>query len=263
MAFYADIAIIGSGNVAWHLTRALEEAGHHIHEVYSRNTKNAQSLVSKLYSTNVAKSLDFSNSEATLFIIAVSDDAIEEVASDLIIPKNATVVHTSGSASIEILNGITNHYGVLYPFQSFSKSRKVNFKDVSILVEASDKETNKLLLRLGGTISDKVVPMDSAKRSALHISAVVASNFTNHLLLIAKQIATANKIDFELLEPLIIETVNKSLENGPEKSQTGPAARGDLKILDQHLSFLEGNAPVQEIYKLLSQHILDQKYYDK
>lgn len=263
MSFYADIAIIGSGNVAWHLTRSLEQAGHHIHEVYSRNNKNAQALVSKLYSTNVAKSLDFSDSKASLFIVAVSDDAIEEVAFNLILPKNATVVHTSGSASMEIFHATVNHYGVLYPFQSFSKSRKVNFKDIAILVEASDKETNKLLLKLAGTISNKVVVMDSAKRSALHVSAVFASNFTNHLLLIAKQTAAANKIDFGLLEPLIIETINKSLEIGPENSQTGPAARGDLKILDQHVSFLEENPTVQEIYKLLSQHILDQKYYEK
>lgn len=262
MSFYTDISIVGAGNVAWHLTKALEDAGHHIHEVYSRNEKNAEALVKKLYSTNATSSLDFSKSKASLFIIAVSDDAIEELAADLLLPDNATVVHTSGSAPLEAFGNTARHYGVFYPFQSFSKSRIVDFKDIAVFVEASDKETSKMLLKLGQTISNKVLQMNGDKRQALHISAVFASNFTNHLLFIAKQVAIANKIDFELLEPLIIETVNKGLEIGPEKSQTGPAARGDLKILDQHLSFLEDNKPVQEIYQLLSQHILDQKYFD-
>lgn len=262
MSFYTDISIIGAGNVAWHLTQALEDAGHHIHEVYSRNQKNAEALVNKLYSTTATSSLDFSNSKATLFIIAVSDDAIEEIVEDLLLPDATTVIHTSGSAPLEAFANTASNFGVFYPFQSFSKSRKVDFKDISIFVEASNKDTAKMLLNLARTISKKVAEMNGDTRKALHISAIFASNFTNHLLFIAKQIAKDNKIDFELLEPLIIETVNKSLEIGPEKSQTGPAARGDLKILDQHLSFLEDNKPVQEIYQLLSQHILDQKYFD-
>lgn len=262
MSLYTDISIIGSGNVAWHLSQALENAGHHIHEIYSRNIKNARTLTGKLYSAEVAPSLDFSESEASIFIVAVSDDAIEEVASEIILPGNATLVHTSGSCPMDLFESISNHYGVFYPFQSFNKAKKVRFKDIPILIEASDKGTVKFLEKLGRSISSRVEIMNSEKRNALHLSAVFASNFTNHLLTISKQLAKAKKIDFSLLEPLIIETMNKSLELGPENAQTGPAARGDLKILDQHLALLEESPALHEIYKIISQDILDRKYYE-
>lgn len=262
MSFYTDVSIIGAGNVAWHMSQALEDAGHHIHEIYARDPRKANALTGKLYSAEIAPTLDFADSEASIFIVAVSDDAIDDIASEIILPANATLVHTSGSCPMDVFSNIANHYGVFYPFQSFNKARKVNFKEIPILIEASDKGTGKYLQKLGGTISTKVEMMNGEKRRALHLSAVFASNFTNHLLSIAKQVATSKKINFELLEPLIIETVNKSLELGPEKAQTGPAARGDLKILDQHLALLEDNPSVREIYKMLSQDILDRKYYE-
>jgi predicted short-subunit dehydrogenase-like oxidoreductase (DUF2520 family) len=262
MALYTDVSFIGSGNVAWHLAQALENAGHHIHEIFSRESKNAKALTSKLYSAEVATSLDFSGSEATIFVVAVNDDVIDEIASEIILPANATIVHTSGSCSMDVFNKVSHHYGVFYPFQSFNKARKIDFKKIPILIEGSDSGTGKFLLKLGKTISSSVELMNGEKRSALHISAVFASNFTNHLLSIAKQLASSKNINFELLEPLVIETINKGLELGPENTQTGPAARGDLRILDQHLSFLEGNKTMQEIYKILSQDILDRKYYE-
>src|SRR5690606_12554864 len=138
MAMYTDITIIGSGNVAWHLAPALENAGHHIHEVYSRDIKNAEALTSKLYSAEAVQTLEFSDSESSIFIMAVNDDAIEELASKIELPPNATLVHTSGSCPMEIFNEISNHYGVFYPFQSFNKSRKVSFNEIPVLIEASD-----------------------------------------------------------------------------------------------------------------------------
>ncbi len=195
--------------------------------------------------------------------MAVSDDAIDEIAAEIILPANATLVHTSGSCPMDIFSNTSNHFGVFYPFQSFNKARKVDFREIPLLIEASDKGTGRFLEKLGKTISSRVEFMNGEERKTLHLSGVFASNFTNHLLTIAKDLAKTKKIDFALLEPLIIETVNKSLELGPEKTQTGPAARGDLKILDQHLALLEGNPSVHEIYKIISQDILNMKYYDR
>ncbi len=264
MAHFCDIAIIGSGNVAWHLSQALENAGHNIHSVYDRKLKRAEALVANLYNAEATDSLDFSNSRAALFILAIKDDAIATVVEKLVLPgPDAIVVHTSGSVSIEVLGDAWHHYGSLYPLQSFVKSRQVDFKDIPIFIEASNADTKNVLTRLAQSITRKVAFLDSKQRKALHVSGVFASNFVNHMLVVAKQIAKQHKIDFQLLTPLIVETVNKSLELGPENAQTGPAARGDLGVLESHLEFMKDDEALQNIYKSLSQHILDQAYYEQ
>ena len=263
MAHYYDIAIIGSGNVAWHLSQALENAGHNIHSVYDRKLNRAKDLVAKLYNAEATDSLDFSSSRAAIFIVAIKDGAIREVAENMVLPsQDAIVVHTSGSVSIEVLGYTLQHYGCLYPLQSFVKSRQVDFKQIPFFIEASNGNTKDVLTRVAKSITKKVAYFDSKQRKALHVSGVFASNFVNHVLTIAKQVATKHKIDFQLLAPLIVETVNKSLELGPENAQTGPAARGDLEVLEEHLTFLEDNEALQNIYKSLTQHILDQAYWE-
>lgn len=264
MAQYYDIAMIGGGNVAWHLSQALENAGHTIHAVYDRRIKKAEALVSKLYNAEATDSLDFSESRAAIFVLAIKDDAIREVAEQLVLPNpDAIVVHTSGSVSIEVLGYALQNYGSFYPFQSFVKTRQVEFKEIPIFIEASNAANKRVLTRLAKSISSKVAYFDSKQRKALHISGVFASNFVNHMLTVAKQIATKHKIDYQWLAPLIVETVNKSLALGPENAQTGPAARGDLEVLEAHLDFLNDDETLHGLYKVLSQHILDQAYYEK
>lgn len=261
---YFNISFIGAGNVAWHLAQALENAGHHVHEIYNRDPLQAKALVKKLYNAEVKETLDFTESESTLFVIAVSDDALREVATEITLPSSeAMVVHTSGNKGIEIFEGSFINCGIFYPLQTISRSRTVDFQETPFLIEASNEASAQLLSKLAQSISKHVAFVEGQKRRHLHVSAVFASNFTNHLLFIAKQYASTNKVDFKLLKPLIAETVNKALELGPENAQTGPAARGDLQTLDNHLELLEGDERVQEIYKLLSQHILDQRYYEK
>jgi predicted short-subunit dehydrogenase-like oxidoreductase (DUF2520 family) len=112
-------------------------------------------------------------------------------------------------------------------------------------------------LLLAKSISNKVSKIGSEERKALHVAAVFASNFTNHMLTLSKKILEQNSLSFDLLKPLILETLNKSLSVGPENAQTGPASRGDLEIMDKHLDFIKEDPALAEIYKILSQHILD------
>ncbi len=256
MADLYNIAIIGSGNLAWHLAPELENAGHHILEVFSRSPANAKSLQKRLYSAVLKTSFDFSHSKATIFIICVADDAIEEVARELVLPENVIIVHTSGSRSINSLGyTATDHIGVFYPLQTFSKGNQIVFTDIPILIEAENNHTEKILNTLGKSISRKVITVNSLDRMAIHISAVFACNFTNHLIGIAESILQEQGFGIELLRPLIVETINKSLDIGPERAQTGPAARGDLEILDKHMAHLKGT-DYEEIYKLISEKIL-------
>jgi predicted short-subunit dehydrogenase-like oxidoreductase (DUF2520 family) len=262
-----SVSFIGAGNLAWHLATALDNTEFAVREVYSRKFRNAQALVERLYEADVMESLDFSDSTSSIFIIAITDDDIESVAKEIILPNNAILVHTSGSQPLSVLaNSKTSNTGVFYPLQTFSKGQKVDFKDIPIFIESEDGAIEKVLMSMAKSISKRVQKISSENRRALHVAAVFAANFTNHMLTISKEIMLKNKLNFDLLKPLIAETLNKGLTLGPEKSQTGPAKRGDLEILDKHVEFLSNpehnqDTGVAEIYKLVSQHIID--HYNK
>jgi predicted short-subunit dehydrogenase-like oxidoreductase (DUF2520 family) len=252
------ITVIGSGNLAWHLAPALDNAGYSVREVYSRNPKHAEALTSRLYQAEVKLSLDFSDSSSTIFLLAVSDDAIQDLAQEIVLPDNAILAHTSGSQPLRILGyAAAENTGVFYPLQTFSKAKKVDFHDIPIFVESEANEVERVLMRMAKTISSKAQTITSEKRKALHVAAVFASNFTNHMLTLSKEIMVENKLNFDWLKPLIAETINKSLTIGPEKSQTGPAKRGDFETLDKHHAFLNNDEELAALYKVISQHIID------
>lgn len=258
-----SISFIGSGNVAWHLAPALDNLGFVVKEVYSRNPKHAGALTEKLYQAEVKATLDFSTSPSKVFFIATTDEAIADVAREIILPDEAVLVHTSGSQPLEILNfAATPHLGVFYPLQTFSKSKKIDWREVPVFVESSDRHTEEILFALAKGMSGKVKKIGSSERKALHVAAVFASNFTNHMLLHAQQIMKQNGLDYEWLKPLIIETIQKSLSLGPGASQTGPARRGDLQILDSHLDFLRDYAEASQLYRIISQDIINHYHQD-
>lgn len=252
------IAIIGTGNVAWHLASALEDAGHTVTEIYGRDIQKATKLTGKLYTTEPVDSLDFSESEAEIFILAVSDDAVTEVADAVILPEESILVHTSGTLPIDVLGYSSATYsGIFYPLQTFTKGRELDFRDVPILLEADDPGVLAKLKKLAKSLSDLVYVIRSKDRKALHVAAVFASNFSNHMLRLSEEIMSRQGLDFEMLKPLIIETISKSLELGAKKAQTGPAKREDFETMEEHYRFLNYNEQVAEIYRLISQDIID------
>jgi predicted short-subunit dehydrogenase-like oxidoreductase (DUF2520 family) len=253
-----NISIIGAGNLAWHLAPALDNTDFAVREVYSRKPKHAAALVEKLYEAEVKDTLDFSDSNSRIFIVAVTDDAIQDVARKIILPRGSILVHTSGSQPLSALGyAAANNIGVFYPLQTFTKGKKIDFNEVPFFIESEDTETRKVLVTMAKAISKKVQSISSADRKALHVAAVFASNFTNHMLGIAHELLSEHKLSFDLLKPLVSETINKSLALGPRQAQTGPARRGDLEILDRHMEFLENDESIAEIYKVVSQHIVD------
>ncbi|MBX2961003.1 MAG: DUF2520 domain-containing protein [Cyclobacteriaceae bacterium] len=259
-----SVSFAGAGNLAWHLAPALDNAGYPVREVYSRNPAPAAALVERLYEAEVKASLDFSTSTSTIFIIAVADDAIEDIAREIILPDAAILVHTSGSQPLSRLGyAATPDTGVFYPLQTFSKSRKVDFREIPVFIESELKMVENMLYKMGKAISKHVHTIDSSSRRALHVAAVFASNFTNHMLRLSTDIAGQHDLDFVWLKPLIAETINKSLTIGPALAQTGPARRGDFETLDNHMQFLEDDPKLAELYRMISQHIVDRYYDDK
>ncbi|MDH4092884.1 MAG: DUF2520 domain-containing protein [Cyclobacteriaceae bacterium] len=256
------VSFIGSGNLAWHLAPALDNAGFSVQEVYSRNPTHAEALVERLYDAEVKVTLDFSTSTSTVFVVATPDDSIQGIAKEIILPEDAVLVHTSGSQLLSVLDfAATRNLGVFYPLQTFSKGRKVEFNEIPVFVECENKTVEDVLMAMARGISKSVYKIAYDERKALHVAAVFAANFTNHMLLLAQEIMKENSLSYDWLKPLIAEMITKSLAIGPENAQTGPARRGDLETLDRHLEFLQNNESIGELYKIISQDIVD-RYTD-
>lgn len=253
-----NVSFIGAGNLAWHLAPALDNVGYAVREVCSRSEKSANALVNRLYQADVKNGYNFSDSPSRIFILAVSDDEIEGVARELVLPEEAILVHTSGARPMDILSyAATENIGVFYPLQTFSKHKKVDMNSIPICIEAQNRNTEEVLTTMGRQVSRRVLKVNSENRQALHVAAVFACNFVNHFFSISQDILDNAKLDFDLLHPLIAETVSKSFEIGPDNAQTGPARRHDFETLDKHMELLKHNDELSEIYRLISQHIID------
>jgi predicted short-subunit dehydrogenase-like oxidoreductase (DUF2520 family) len=199
--------------------------------------------------------LDFSRSRANIFIIAVPDDIVPEIAQNAAFPPDATVCHTSGTLPLTVLKRFPKR-GVFYPLQTFTKGRPLDLSAVPFCIEAADAGTEKQLSTLARSVSRSVHLMDSEQRKALHLGAVFAGNFTNHLLALSKRIAEENNLAFDLLKPLVAETVAKALAaQDPATVQTGPAVRRDEQTIKRHLQALRKHALWRKIYRLLTESI--------
>ena len=252
------ISFIGSGNVATSLALAFKKADLEIVEVYSPNQQNANQFAKKVGCRSV-KEANLLNRASDLFLVAVPDDKVKE-ASEQIPFVNGIVAHTSGNCTLQTLSG-KNKRGVFYPLQSFSGRMEHDMREVPICVEGEDNELVTMLKNLAEKISKTVVEIDSEQRKYLHLTAVMVNNFTNHLYQIADEILYKQKIDFQLLKPLILETASKIQALSPADAQTGPAKRNDVKTIQENIRLLNDYPEYQKLYQLISDQIT-KKYYE-
>jgi len=247
-----DIVIIGTGNTATVLGRKLRNAGHNIVQVFGRNSTEASELAYEL-NTESTNYWNVVKTNADLYIIAVSDIAIEEVFNELRL-SDKTVVHTAASVSKDVLKAGAEHYGVLYPLQSLKKDLGY-IPEIPMIIDASDRRTLDMLDVLAHTISDRVVAASDETRQKLHLAAVMVNNFTNHLYALVEKYCKDEGLDFYLLLPLIRETAARLENMPPAKSQTGPAIRRDHSTIEKHLTLLQTYPQLHKIYELFSESI--------
>ena len=247
------IVLLGSGNVATHLAQALVAKGEEMVQVFSQSLRNAISLTD-LVGGEPIDDLTQVNNNADLYIIAVKDDAIAGIADQL---KSVTglVVHTSGTTDMTVISSKVEHAGVFYPLQTFSKAKPVFFDEIPLCIDATDETQLKVLNTLASKLSNRVYRVDGNQRKILHLAAVFACNFPNHLYALANQLLQQHQLDFEIIRPLIKETADKVMINLPESVQTGPAIREDETTLNKHFSMLSNVPELQNIYQTLSDSI--------
>lgn len=246
--------IIGSGNLATHLSIALQGAGMPPCQVYSPTPRHAATLAARLgclYTDN----LDEVITDADTYIISTKDDAIRPIASRLAEGRaEATLIHTAGSVAIDVLSDVTPHAAVLYPMQTFSKGRELCFNDIPCFIEATDEVSQSIVSQLAHAVSDKVISCDSAKRRQLHLAAVFSCNLTNHCYRLAEKILQQEGLDFTLFQPLIMETARKACTMSPRDAQTGPMVRHDVEVMQRQLDLIT-DPLTKEIYQLMAQSI--------
>jgi len=248
-----EIVIIGSGNVASVLGRKFKAAGHTIAQVYSRNASAASHLAYEwdTESTNY-KSLIYQ--KADVYLIAVPDDAIDEVVNELKLPGKV-VAHTAASVSRDILKDVSPHHGVFYPLQSLRKEMPVT-TEIPMFIDASDDKSRRILEELATSISaEKVSSAPDSERLKFHVAAVVVSNFTNHLYALAEQYCKKEGISFKQLLPLIEETALRIRTISPKEAQTGPAVRHDRDTIQKHIELLKDDPALHNIYVLMTESI--------
>lgn len=250
-----NIVILGSGNIATHLGRAFKMAGQDILQVWSRDIAHASSLADTLAAEAIDNMFDLDRS-ADLFIIAVKDEAIREIALELKL-SDQLLVHTSGSTGLSALEGASSKIGVFYPLQTFSKIKSVDFRQIPIIIEANSPEVLSSIRAIADRLSEKVIELNSEQRKTIHVAAVFACNFTNHLFGLAQELLEEKGLDYELLKPLIEETLSKIEMNDPVSVQTGPAIREDKATIQAHLELLKHNTALSELYTKLSQSIVN------
>jgi predicted short-subunit dehydrogenase-like oxidoreductase (DUF2520 family) len=250
-----NFCFIGAGNLATQLSKALQNKGFKITQVYSRTTQSAKKLAGSL-SVNYTTSLSEIDKSAEIYFVAVKDSVVDEVLSQINF-GNKLIVHCSGSLPLSKLERYSLNIGVFYPLQTFSKNRDVDFKEIPIFIESNSVKNEETLLHLAQEISGSVTVIDSDKRKMLHISAVFACNFVNYFYSVAADILKSKDIPFDVLKPLIMETAGKIQEIPPDEAQTGPAVRFDENIINAHLNKLKEFADYRKLYKSISKSIFE------
>ena len=248
------IVLIGAGNLATHLGKALHAAGHDMVQVFSRTMQSAETLASLLDAeplTDMAQVRD----DADVYIFSVKDSALEQLISQLCGGEKKVFLHTAGSMPMSVFRGKALHYGVLYPMQTFSKQREVDFSIIPCFIEANDEFALKQIEGLAGQISHRVFQLSSEDRKYLHLSAVFACNFANHCYAVSQELLQQHGIPFDVMLPLIDETAAKVHGMTPKEAQTGPAVRYDENVIGKQIQLLENQPYFQKIYDCMSKSI--------
>lgn len=269
------IVLIGAGNLATHLGKALHAAGHDMVQVFSRTMQSAETLASLLDAeplTDIAQVRD----DADVYIFSVKDSALVQLVAQLCrheadgLGEDGAVnalrkaekgehervfLHTAGSMPMSVFKGMAQHYGVLYPMQTFSKQREVDFSIIPCFVEANDEFAQKQIEGLAWEISGRVYQLSSEDRKYLHLSAVFACNFANHCYAISQELLEEHGIPFDVMLPLINETAAKVHEMMPKDAQTGPAVRYDENVIGKQSKLLENHPHFKKVYDSVSKSI--------
>lgn len=250
----SSIVILGTGNSAYAFAKAISNTDLKLAGVWGRDAEKTQ-LFANQFACAAFNSFHEIESSADILLLAVKDNAIDELAEK--IKTDKLVLHCSGMQSINILK--QENIGVIWPLQSIKKDSFLDFKNTPICIEANSENNLTILKSFANSLSQSVHLVNSAQREYLHLAAVLTNNFSNHLLALAKNICDEQNLNFEILKPIIHQTIENAFAQHPKLNQTGPAIRKDSETMNKHLQLLENNKQLKNLYELMSKSIIDMK----
>lgn len=252
---HMEIVIIGAGRVGTALSYALKSSGHNILSIISKTPGSAAALAKDL-GCGHGTGMEIPD-ETGLVITAVNDDNLQGVLSSLQAPGDAVIAHTAGSVGLDVFDSKTVNRGVFYPLQTFTHGREYDFSAIPLFIEGSNEHTLNLLSEVASSLSNSVSEMNSDSRKYLHLAAVFSCNFVNHMYSAAEEICNKAGVSYEVLYPLVRETMEKASDMGPLNSQTGPAVRNDKKTIEKHLDLVSFSGDLKELYRVISKSIIN------
>ncbi len=247
------ITILGSGNVGTHLAKALYAAGYQILQIWSREYDHAENLANQVFAEPIDR-LKLLYPTADIYILAVADDALFDLALDLKL-RDAIVLHTAGSVSLKVLSPISRKHGVIWSPQTFIRDVAMDYSTLPFCIEGSSPEVTKQIQQLLLPVSQHIYNIDTQQRQWLHLAAVMTNNFGNAINALAQDMLLKHNIPFEILHPIIEMTAEKLKHGNLWQQQTGPARRQDQKTIDRHRSMLVDDNKLMKLYELLTEII--------
>jgi predicted short-subunit dehydrogenase-like oxidoreductase (DUF2520 family) len=176
--------------------------------------------------------------DAELVLLCVPDDAIADVAGDVV--PGPWAAHVSGATPLRALAPHTRRFG-LHPLQTFTRSRGPEQLDGAwAAVTAETAAARAHGHELAATLGLRPFDLDEDARPAYHAGAAIASNYLVTLHRAASRLFELAGAPPAALVPLMTRTI----ENGFEL--TGPIARGDWKTVDAHVRAIHEEAPELE-----------------
>jgi predicted short-subunit dehydrogenase-like oxidoreductase (DUF2520 family) len=248
------IAIAGIGNLGWNLAQRLHEQDFDIKQIIAEKNQRRTKFTKKIDAT-LSSDISELKDKIDILFLCIPDDKIMEVVTK-IKNENVAIVHCSGSTPL--IDGVKNPTGVLYPFQTFTKFFEVEWNNIPIFIESKNKKLKNTLMRIGEELSGTVEELKFEQRRTVHLSGVVGANFTNHLLYLTKNLLDEQKVPFEVLMPLLEETVRKAFAHGPAGAQTGPARRNDQNVIGNHIDLLQNQPELKKLYEVFSKSITEE-----
>ncbi len=251
------VVCIGAGRLAHQLMPALQEVGCDVVQVYNRSPEAAKALSEKLHSSSFTSTISEIADDADIYFLTLSDDAVKPVADQLykLIHPDSIGVHCSGILNLDVLP--FKRKAGFYPLQSFSDNHDVSWRFIPVIITTPDEDIWVMLDEIAGKLSSSVYRMTDEQKSNLHVAAVFANNFSNHMLTLADLICKEHQLPKEILKPLILETFSKAILSGPLESQTGPAIRGDESTIKKHLKLLANHPELAEVYRVITKSIIE------
>lgn len=248
-----NVGLIGTGKVAKAITLASSDKNFSICAIYGRDKQKTQALAD-LCDAKPLLQPDFPD-HIDVLLICINDDAIHTVAAEIQVGSHVVVAHTSGTQGVKLITPYFNHVGVFWPLQTFNEQRAINFNTIPLCIEVNTPYAEQKLVLLASQLSSVIKLMTEQQRKTLHLAAVISCNFSNYLFYQAKHLLDQHELSFELLHPLLIETVEKVCEMDPIDAQTGPAARADYQTIKAQQQLLK-NTETAQLYDILTESIL-------